>query len=349
MTKKLTLFMLFAGHFAFAQVNGITKFFPAAAVPSGGNANVQNLVSGYITPIGEDFGKMGNTGWYSTADTHQKFGFDISVTLNTVFAKSEQKTFSPGALSGLSYDGTIPPGDKAPTAYGSESVFPKFTYTAGPNSIVPNTFFLGPGGGNVSKDVPIGSLVVPTLQAGIGLFKNTDLKFRYTPAVTLSGTELNNWGVGLKHDLKQHIPGIKMAPFSLALFLAYSEMTASTDLSGFYTGSGQKAEGKTTGFTTQILASKSFAVLTLYAGLGFNSSTTTYSINGTYNVTKTGDGVPLVSPVTLMNPFKQDYSVGGFRGTGGMRLKFGPVALNGDYTFANGSGIMSLGFGITVR
>lgn len=140
-----------------------------------------------------------------------------------------------------------------------------------------------------------------------------------------------------------------MAPFSLALFLAYSEMTASTDLSGFYTGSGQTGEGKTTGFTAQILASKSFAVLTLYAGLGFNSATTTYSINGTYNVTKTGDGIPLVSPVTLTNPFKQDYSVGGFRGTGGMRLKFGPVALNGDYTFANGTGIMSLGFGITVR
>ncbi len=355
MTKKLTLLMLLAGHFAFAQVNGITKFFPAAAVgnTANGAANVQSLVSGYITPIGEDFGKLGNTGWYSTADTHQKFGFDISVTMNTVFAKSEQKTFAPGALNGLSYDGTIPPGDKAPTAYGAESVLPKFTYTSGPNAVIPNTFFLGPGGGNVTKDVPIGSIVVPTLQAGIGLFKNTDLKFRYTPAVTFGGTELKNWGVGLKHDLKQHIPGIKMAPFSLSLFLAYSEMTATTDLSGFYTGSGQQGEGKTTGFTTQVLASKSFAVLTLYVGVGFNSATTTYSINGTYNVDKRdvggGTTVPLLSPVTLTNPFKQDYSVGGFRGTGGLRLKFGPIALNGDYTLANGTGIMSLGFGVTVR
>jgi len=272
--------------------------------------------------------------------------------MNTVFAKSEQKTFAPGALNGLTYDGTIPPGDKAPTAYGDEHVFPKFTYTSGPNSIIPNTFFLGPGGGNVTKDVPIGSVVVPTLQAGLGLFKNTDLKFRYTPAVTIGGTELKNWGVGLKHDLKQHIPGIKMAPFSLALFLAYSEMTASTDLSGFYTGSGQLGEGKTTGFTTQILASKSFAVLTLYAGLGFNSATTSYSIKGTYNIDRTGDGVPLNTlggTTVLTNPFKQDYSVGGFRGTGGLRLKFGPIALNGDYTFANGTGIMSLGFGVTVR
>ena len=353
MTKKLTLLMLLAGHFAFAQVNGITKFFPAGAVPTGGAANVQTLVSGYISPIGEDFGKLGNTGWYSTADTHQKFGFDLSVTMNTVFAKSEQKTFSPGALSGLSYDGTIPPGDKAPTAYGAESVLPKFTYTAGNNSIIPNTFFLGPGGGNVTKDVPIGSLVVPTLQAGIGLFKSTDLKIRYTPAVTFSGTELTNWGVGLKHDLKQHIPGIKMSPFSLALFLAYSEMTATTDLSGVYSGSGQKGLGKTTGFTAQVLASKSFAVLTLYVGLGYNSSTTNYAINGTYNVTSRDAGggamVPLLTPVTLTNPFSQDYSVSGFRGTGGLRLKFGPIALNGDYTLANGTGIMSLGFGVTVR
>ena len=349
MTRKITLVMLLVGHFAFAQVNQITKFFPAAAVPTGGSANVQSLVSGYITPIGEDFGAMGNTGWYSTADTHQGFGFDLSVTMNTIFAKSEQKTFTPGTLSGLSYDGTIPPGDKAPTAYGAESTVPKFTYTAGSNSIIPNTFFLGPGGGNVTKDIPIGSLVVPTLQAGIAFFKGTDFKFRYTPAVTFNKTELKNWGVGIKHDIKQHIPGIKMAPFSLSLFLAYSQMTATTDLSGFYTGSGQAGEGTTNGFTAQILASKSLAVVTFYVGLGYNSSTTTYRIKGTYNVDRTGDGLPLIAPVSLTDPFKQDYSLSGFRGTGGMRLKFGPVALNGDYTLANGKGIMSLGFGLTFR
>jgi hypothetical protein len=352
MTKKLTLLFLLAGHFAFAQVNQITKFFPAAAVPTGGAANVQALVSGYITPIGEDLGALGNNGWYSTAATHQKFGFDISVTMNTVFAKSEQKTFSPGALSGLSYDGTIPPGDKAPTAYGAETVLPKFTYTAGPNSIIPNTFFLGPGGGNVSKDIPIGSLAIPTLQVGLGLFANTDLKLRYTPTTKINGTELNNWGVGLKHDIKQHFSGIKMAPFSLALLLAYSQMTATTDLSGYYTGSGQNGKGQTNGFTAQILASKSLAVVTFYVGLGYNSSTTTYSINGVYNVDKADAGpgaYPLVSPVTLTNPYKQDFTLSGFRGTGGMTLKFGPVALNGDYTLLNGKGLMSLGFGLTFR
>src|SRR4051812_2759780 len=80
MTKKLTLLMLLAGHFAFAQVNGITKFFPAAAVGASPNyTNVQTLVNGYISPIGEDFGALGNNGWYSTAETHQKFGFDLSV------------------------------------------------------------------------------------------------------------------------------------------------------------------------------------------------------------------------------------------------------------------------------
>jgi len=147
-----------------------------------------------------------------------------------------------------------------------------------------------------------------------------------------------------------------MSPFSLALFLAYSEMTATTDLSGVYTGSGQKGLGKTTGFTAQVLASKSFAVLTLYVGLGYNSATTTYAINGTYNVNSrdAGGGTmiplnPIGGTVVLTDPFKQDYSVGGFRGTGGLRLKFGPIALNGDYTLANGSGIMSLGFGVTVR
>jgi len=345
--KKLLLVLLIPICNVAIGQKGIAKFFPAAAA-NGNVNNVQQLVAGYINPIAEDFGSLMNNGWYNTAATHKKFGFDLSVTMNTITAKSDAKYFTVPSLTGVGYNGTLPPNtsDKAPTAYGPKATFPSFAFNSGLNNGIA---FLGPDGGNITEDVPIGSMVVPTTQLGIGLFGNTDLRIRFTPAFKISGTELSNWGVGIHHDIKQHIPGIKELPFSLSLFLAYSSLKASTDLSGLYSGAGQEGLGETTGYTGQVLISKSLAVITFYGGIGFNSSTTTYSIKGTYTVDKTGDGIPLLSPVNLTNPYKQEFKTSGFRATGGMRLKLGPVIMNGDYSLVNAKGLFTAGFGFTVR
>ncbi|CAN5405210.1 hypothetical protein BH10BAC4_BH10BAC4_00900 [soil metagenome] len=355
MKKRLIFLILLASHFTFAQQNQIAKFFPAAAVPNGGAANVQGLVAGYIQPIGEDFGSLSNNGWYTTAATHKKWGFDLQVNMTTIFAKSESKFFSPPVLTGVSYNGSTT-SNQAPTAYGPETELPRFNFTAGLNNPLP---FLGTSGGNISSDVPIGSLAVPTITGGLGLFANTDIRFRYTPDVKIGDSELKNWGFGVMHDIKQHIPGIKMAPFSLTVLLAYSQMTATTALKGYYndptdpTGTNQKGIGETKAFTGQILISKSLAIITFYGGIGYNSSTTTYDIKGSYFVDKAyaGSGVssPLIQTVTLKDPFHQDFSASGFRATGGMRFKFGPILLNSDYTIFGGKGLLTAGFGFTVR
>ncbi len=346
MKKLLFVLLVLTYNVAIGQ-SGIAKFFPAAA-PNGNGNNVQQLVSGYVSPIAEDFGSLMNNGWYNTAATHKKFGFDFSVTMNAISAKSDTKFFTVPSLTGITYNGTVPAStsDKAPTAYGPKGTVPSFAFNSGPNNGIP---FFGPDGGNVTEDVPIGSLAVPTMQIGVGLFGNTDVRIRYTPNIKIGGTELSNWGVGIHHDIKQHIPGLKELPFSLSLLLAYSQLTASTDLSGLYTGSNQEGVGETKGYTGQILISKSLAVVTFYGGIGFNSATTTYSIKGTYTVDKTAEGIPLFSSVNLTNPYQQDFKSSGFRATGGMRLKLGPIIMNGDYTLVNAKGLFTAGFGFTVR
>jgi hypothetical protein len=344
----------------------IGTFFPAAAIDNGstistsGQQNLNTLIGGYIAPLAEDFGSLGNSAWYNTGATHKKWGFDISVSINAISSNSDSKYFGINALSGVSYDGTTLGGTKSPTVYGPEGEYPKFHYTSGPNSIIPTTF-LGPSGGNISKDIPVGSLAVPTVQVGLGLFANTDLRVRYTPETSINGTKLGNWGVGVMHDIKQHIPGIKMAPIGLSLLLAYSQATSTTDLGGIYynasTGNsygGQEAKGDSKNYTAQVLISKSIPVFTFYGGLGFNSSTTTYAVNGSYYVDREFipgglPAVPLLQTKLLTNPFSQQYSVSGIRFTGGVRLKFGPIFLNGDYTYFNSKGLYTLGFGVTVR
>ena len=340
----------------------IAKFFPAAAVPSPGT-NLQQLIGGYITPIAEDLGALSNNGWYNTAATHKRFGFDLSISMNAVSANSASKYFPINSLSGVTYNGTTMPsnggGGQAPTAYGPEGEYPSFTITQGANA-VPGLFF-GPSGGNISKDVPIGSIAVPTITAGLGLFANTDIRIRYTPTITINKTELKNWGIGLMHDIKQHIPGIKMAPIGLSLFLAYSQMTATTDLGGIYqtaNGSnsfaGQQGIGDTKSYTAQVLISKTIPVLTFFGGIGYNSSTTNYAINGSYYVDKSYTdislpGTPLLSPITLKDPFSKDISTSGVRFTGGIRFKFGPVFLSTDYTYFNSTPLYTLAFGFTVH
>jgi hypothetical protein len=350
--KKIILYVVLS--FTATQMYGqkdIVKFFPAAAVTTGGDKNVQELVKGYINPITEDLGALINNGWYNTAATHKKFGFDLTVTLNTLSAKSDEKRFITPSLSGVQFDGTTALNDKAPTAYGPEKEFPNFHYTSGPNS---GRAFQGPDGG-INDDVPIGSIIVPTIQAGIGLFANTDLRIRYTPKVTVGDNEMENWGVGVHHDIKQHIPGLKELPFSLAVFVAYSQSKATADLSGTYAAAGttQEGIGETSAYTVQVMVSKKIAIVTFYGALGYNGAKTEYAIKGSYlidHAINNGTTVALAAPyTTIVNPFNLTTKLNGVRATGGIRFNFGPVILNGDYSFVNSKGMFSAGFGFTVR
>jgi len=332
---------------ATAQKN-LVRYFPAAATGTTPNYNnVQQLVEGYISPITQDFGSLVNNGWYNTAATHKRFGFDFTVTVNTISAKSDAKYFIVPAMNGVVFNGTTGKNDKAPTAYGPEKEYPNFQFTSGPNN---NIQFRGPDGGAISKDVPIGSIAVPTLQAGVGLFANTDLRIRYTPTIKINDSKLGNWGLGIHHDIKQHIPGLKELPFSLSLFIAYSQMKATTDLSGVYAGSAkQEGAGETKAYTVQVLVSKKVSIITIYGAVGYNASKTKYTIKGTYNVNETSDGVPLLTPVTLTDPFSLQTDLSGIRATGGLRINMGPVILNGDYSFVNSKGLFTAGLGFTVR
>jgi hypothetical protein len=80
--------------------------------------------------------------------------------------------------------------------YGTTDNFPTFTYTAGPNGAVsglPTLTFRGSDGADLSKDLPVGFLAVPTMQLGVGIFNGTELRLRYTPVIKIKETELNNW------------------------------------------------------------------------------------------------------------------------------------------------------------
>ena len=98
-------------------------------------------------------------------------------------------------------------------------------------------------------------------QFGFGLPLNTDIKFRYVPNISLfeGGGGVNMWGIGVLHDIKQHIPGIEHLPFQLSLFAGYTKLNLDaefTDTQNSIGGSDQKGEYDVSSITAQVLVSK---------------------------------------------------------------------------------------------
>ena len=56
----------------------------------------------YLSPMGEGLGAMLNNGWYHSARTHKFGGFDVSISLNSLFIPKAKKSFDPNTLSNFS-------------------------------------------------------------------------------------------------------------------------------------------------------------------------------------------------------------------------------------------------------
>jgi hypothetical protein len=146
---------------------------------------------------------------------------------------------------------------------------------------------------------------------------------------------LGLWGVGIKHNIKQHIPGLKVLPFSMSIFAGYTKFNSKIDLEQ---SQNQVANFDVKSTTIQLLVSKKLAVLTVYGGFGYDITNGSLNLTGSYN---TGTG-------TVQDPVDFSTKHNSARFTGGLRLKLGPITLHGDYTLAKYSAITA-GFGISVR
>ncbi|HEV8512569.1 MAG TPA: DUF6588 family protein, partial [Cyclobacteriaceae bacterium] len=93
----------------------------------------------------------------------------------------------------------------------------------------------------------------------------------------------------------------------------------------------------------QALISKKFSVLTLYGGVGWGTIATKVDVTGTYKITATPAGT-----FDVKNPVSINLSNSSPKLTLGMRLKFGPLYLNGDYTLQKYNAV-SVGLGFSFR
>ena len=201
-----------------------------------GKNDASKLMGAYLNPMIEGLSYSFNGGWYHTAKAHNSLGFDLGFSANAVFLPSSKYYFTPSTLGLQNTILTDPTSGKAPTIVGpDESTTYQSAIDTNGDGIPDQTFsFDGPEGLDFKENIKVSGVLAPTVQLGIGIIKNTDLKIRWMPEVETGSSRVKLLGFGVLHDVKQHIPGIKTLPFDLSMLVAFTKIQGSTSTEGVF-------------------------------------------------------------------------------------------------------------------
>lgn len=304
-----------------------------------GIADANKLLQSYMQPAFEGFGYGMASGWYNTAKPHKVLGFDLSLTVSAarVPTGAEFFTFRNSDYSNVRYDGGS--SVDIPTLFGPNlgaDDLPQLTFLD-PDTGEEIVRISAPTGLGVEEDfMPFNAVPVPMAQIGLGLPKGFELKLRYVPEQTIDEDgSVKLFGIGVMHDIKQWLPGEKILPFDLSLFVGYTNLQSSIYVDK---DANQTAEFDASSVVVQGVISKKILFLTAFAGLGYSSYDVGFNMLGTYT-TETS---------TFTNPISLNYKNGGLRTNVGVRLKLLFLTLTGEYAFQEYN-TMSVGLGFSFR
>lgn len=345
--RTFVVLLIAAPGWTFAQTESdLINFLEA------GKNDASKLMGAYLNPMIEGLSYSFNGGWYHTAKAHNSLGFDFGVSANAVFLPSSKYYFTPSTL-GLQNTVLIDPSTgKAPTVVGpSEQTTYQSTIDTNGDGAPDQTFsFAGPEGLDFKENIKVSGVLAPTVQLGIGIIKNTDLKIRWMPEVETGDSKVKLLGFGLLHDVKQHIPGLKTLPFDLSVLVAFTKIQGTTSTEGEF-GKPQNDQRqqlldyRMNAWLFQALISKKISVVTFYGGIGYNTINTTSDLTGSYVIVDDPTGN---NDFVMKDPVSLKFKNNSFRVTAGVRLKLGPIYLNGDYSIQEYN-TLSVGLGVAVR
>jgi hypothetical protein len=190
-------------------------------------------IKGYAQPFGTTFGLAMNSGGFYTADIPSVFGFSFGIKGMYILIPDDNKFFTPTLSPG--YNPT-----EVATIYGDKG-----------------GAFAGPGG---YQTTPPGLNVtgVPLAYPQVTFsFMGTELLVRYLPDIKISNEDkLNMLGLGVRHSISQYFP---LFPVDMAVQVLYNKFEITNLLTS-------------TNLAFNVHASKTFAIVTPYIGLQYESS-----------------------------------------------------------------------------
>lgn len=320
--------------------------------------DANRLIDQYTKPSLKGLIYSVNGGWFTTAKTHEKFGFDIVIGANASFVSENDKTFlfNPSEYNFLttSNGGNI----NLPTVLGNE----------GTASVIDVKVPLGDGNfkvasfempGGIAEDLPASGVPTPLVQVGFGLPTKTDIKLRFVPNMDYDDrVNASLFGVGVQHDLTQYFLGLSKSNFSLSVLGAfttikseYALLSEEVDNNNVTVTNGLATFNLDT-WTAQAIGGLDFKVINLYASVGYNQGSSSAKLLGDYTLSyrlEDGDGNDLGEiSETLKDPINFNANIGGVRGTVGFRLNLSVFKIFADYTLQEYN-TLTAGIAVSVR
>ncbi len=304
--------------------------------------DASKITESYVNPVMKGLMYSMNGGWYTSAKTHKKFGFDITINANASIVPDADQLF---AFSESDYDYlSLPNGETSLSTLMSQDdteTILDVRIPIGDGSSYKVTSFEMPGG--ITEDLPINAVPTPMVQVGLGLPFKTDIKLRMVPQLNFDDSvEASLFGLGLQHDLTQYLGPIDKLPLSISVLGAFTNMKVvyaindESSSDGVTVSSDGEAEFKMDTFTIQALASLDFKIITIYGGVGYNNGKSTVKLKGDYDLQYdvedgSGNVIGTVSE-SVSDPINLNFDANGMRATLGTRLNLAFFKIFADYT-----------------
>lgn len=303
--------------------------------------DASKITESYVNPIMKGLMYSMNGGWYTTAKTHKKFGFDITINANASIVPAADQMFA-FTQSEYQYLSTTNGETSLPTLMSEDDTETMIDVSipVGDGTYKVTSFEM-PGG--IAEDLPLNAVPTPMVQVGFGLPLKTDLKLRFVPKLNFDDSvEANLIGIGLQHDITQYLGPIEKLPLSVSILGAFTNMKVAYAIEdesasdGVTVSSDGEAEFKMDAFTIQALASLDFKVITIYGGIGYNNGKSTVKLKGDYdleyNVEDGSGNVIGTASESVSDPINLSFDANGMRATLGTRFNIGFFKIFADYT-----------------
>jgi hypothetical protein len=368
--KKILFLIASCSLISLAGVNTATaQFDDAGEILRSGTNDANLLLQEYLKPFADGFGADLNSGWINTAKPYSTLGFDLRISAGVAIVPTGDRSFNVDELNFENLERVNGPSE-AQTAFGEDvqgpemGVFGTNPFTGLRQEITRFTMPEGTG----YPYVP-----APMIQGTIGIIKDTDISLRYMPTVTFEDINTSLFGFGVKHGLNQWLPGGSVLPVDLSVQLGYTNLTSDfgfevdpeegQDIYNPYAGNpslwdDQALELEATGFTGNLLVGKNMPIISVYGGVGFQTSSMTLKSPGSYPVTVFNEDY---NPVDNTEETREkiierldepiDLSFDGsnsIHAMAGFRLRLSLLTISGSYTLSNYP-VANIGVGLSFR
>lgn len=303
MKRFILISILFSATYSSAQFFDDFKNVLAAS-----SNDAQILADAFISPFGESLSYGLNSGWASSAKTHKKLGFDLTVGVALPSVSDAAKSFNTGDLE-LSQ--LTPNGPVASTIFGSKN---SITFTE-------NSTNASIGLRGFEDELVMNSFPIPYIQAGLGLFFDTDIIVRYVPNAKVKGLEVDVLGVGIKHNLMQYFGLLDKFPLNVSALASFSKLNG--DFQFDSSRPDQKVALGVDTFLVQALASFDFPIVSIVGGFGYGKGDSSIQLLGDYSA---------IHPGTQIDPLQTERTYTGTHAMVGLRANLLFLKIFANYT-----------------